>query len=81
MMPSVSGSSSRPASVGVAPLTICRYSGSEARPPNMAMPMSTDAPEATATVRLLEQVSGSRASSFMARSTSRNAMTPSAPTT
>lgn len=47
----------------------------------MAMPMSTDAPEATATVRSWNNVSGSSASSFMARSTSRNAMTPMVPTT
>ena len=38
------------------------------------MPMRTEAPEATATVRSWNSVSGSSASSFMARSTSRNAI-------
>ena len=38
MIPKVSGRSSSPASVGDIPLTICRYSGSAASPPNMPMP-------------------------------------------
>ena len=38
MMPDISGSISRPAAVGDKPLTICRYSGIAARPPNMPMP-------------------------------------------
>src|SRR6266700_7621976 len=42
MMPSTSGRISRPAFVGEAPFTICRYSGMDAMPPNMPMPMMND---------------------------------------
>ena len=63
MMPTVSGSSSRPASVGVAPFTICRYSGSAASPPNMPMPRMKFSSEPMPNVRPRKRRSGSSASS------------------
>ena len=40
MIPPTSGSIMKPASMGVAPCTICRNCGSSAMPPNIAIPMS-----------------------------------------
>ena len=63
MMPNISGISSRPAIVGDTPLTICRYSGSAARPPNMPMPRMKFSTEPMPKVRPRNSRSGISASS------------------
>ncbi len=80
MIPSVNGMSVRPASVGDWPLTICRYSGSVARPPNMPRPITVLAAAPTENVRFRKSESGRIASALAYRSASRNAATPSTPT-
>ena len=80
-MPAVSGSSSRPASVGVAPLTIWKYSGSAARPPNMPMPRMKFSIEPMPNVLPRKRRSGIRASSPYRRWSQMNAAMPSTPTT
>ena len=55
IMPATSGRNSRPAFVGDAPLTICRYSGIEAMPPNMPMPTIVACAEPTAKIAVAEQ--------------------------
>ena len=64
MMPSTNGIICRPARVAEEPLTICRYSGTVNRPPNIAMPRIVLAVAPTATVRLPNMRSGSSASSL-----------------
>ena len=64
MMPTTNGIICRPATVGEEPLTICRYSGTVIRPPNIAMPRMVLEIEPTATVRLRNSRSGSSASSL-----------------
>ncbi len=63
MMPAISGSISRPAAVGEKPLTICRYSGIETRPPNMPMPRMKFSTEPMANVLPENSRSGMSASS------------------
>ena len=79
MIPSVSGSRLRPAIVGLCPLTICRYSGSEASPPNIAVPMTSPDSEPIANVGMRNRRSGSRASSPKRRSASTNSTSPTTP--
>ena len=64
MMPTTNGIICRPATIGEAPFTICRYSGTVSRPPNMAMPTIVLEIEPTATVRFRNSRSGSSASSL-----------------
>ena len=79
MIPTVNGMSVSPAVVGVMPLTIWRYNGSVASPPNIPRPMTTFAPELTANVRLRNRCSGSSASSRATTSASRNSPIPTSP--
>jgi hypothetical protein len=51
MMPSVNGMRVRPACVGVWPLTIWRYRGRVASPPNMPRPITVLAAAPTENVR------------------------------
>ena len=81
MMPSTNGIICRPASVADEPFTICRYSGTVTRPPNIAMPRMVLEVAPTVTVRLPNSLSGSSASSLYARSANTNATRPIAPTT
>ena len=63
IIPPTSGRMSSPALVGEAPLTICRYSGIEAMPPNIPMPMIVAWAEPTAKTLPRNSRSGSSASS------------------
>jgi hypothetical protein len=81
MIPAVRGSSSRPASVGDTPLTIWKYSGSAARPPNIPMPRMKFSIDPMPNVRPRNRRSGIRASSPYRRWSQMNAAIPSAPTT
>lgn len=81
MMPSVSGSICRPAWVGVAPLTICRYSGSDIIAPNIPAPCTTVTSVAIRNTGRLNRRSGSSAASPIRRSCQMKATTPSPPMT
>ena len=81
MIPATSGRISRPAFVGDAPLTICRYSGIDAMPPNMPMPMTSDCAEPSANTPLRNSRSGSNASSPIFASIPTNAAMPTTPRT
>ncbi len=62
-MPTTIGSIIRPASVGLAPCTICMYCGRIVIAPNIAAPTITLAPMTTAAARSRKIRSGIRASS------------------
>lgn len=61
-------------------MTICKYSGSVAKPPNIATPSMTEAMEDTRTVRLLNSDNGSKASAPIRRSMSTKAEIETIPT-
>ena len=79
MMPIIIGISSRPDSVGVAPLTSCRYSGSVLSAPNMPRPISTFTLRPMLNTRLWNSRIGISASSFIRISIRMKAMTPTMP--
>jgi len=81
MMPSVRGMSSSPERVGVAPRTICRYSGRAEMPPNRPMPMTTATTDVSANVRLRKNRTGISASSPIRDSVQTNAAMPTTPIT
>ena len=78
-MPAVIGRVCRPDSVGVAPFTICRYSGSDIIMPNMPIPITKLMALVSENTGRRNNRIGSSASSPIARSTSTNATSPSAP--
>ena len=57
-MPSIIGTMSRPASVALEPVTICRYVGRKAIAPNIEMPVSRPPMVATLKFRLRNRASG-----------------------
>ena len=63
MMPATSGIICSPATVGLEPWTICRYSGSSRIPPNIPAPRTTLLALPIAKLRFRKRRSGSRASS------------------
>src|SRR4029453_2780423 len=65
MMPPTKGIICRPAAVADEPLTICRYSGTVIRPPNIAMPRIVLEVEPTATVRFLNRRHGRQPRAFV----------------
>ena len=79
MMPTIIGISSSPDSVGVAPFTSCRYSGSVLSAPNMPRPISTFTLSPMLNTRLLNSRIGISASSFIRLSIRMKAMTPMMP--
>jgi len=79
MMPATSGIICRPATVGVEPWTICRYSGRSRIPPNMPAPRTTLLALPIAKLRFRKRRSGRRASSPYARSVRTKASSPNAP--
>ena len=61
-MPSIIGTSSRPASVGLAPVVVCRYSGTKTLTANSEAVVRNNAIDATATVRVRSRSSGTTGS-------------------
>ena len=56
--PTISGTSSSPEFVALAPLTTCRNSGKNTIAPNMLTPITSDIAAQTANTRLLNSPSG-----------------------
>ena len=77
--PTISGSSHRPDSVGVAFSTSCMYSGRVAMAPNMARPISTLTTRPWANIRLRNSRMGISASSFILISMKMNDTMPKTP--
>ncbi len=81
MIPTIIGSSDRPDSVGLKPLTICMYSGRQMMPPNIPMPRMKFISDATLNTGERNIFSGRMASSPTRRSISTKAISSTAPRT
>ena len=81
MMPSTSGSISRPEAVGDAPFTSCQYSGRVRMPPNIPIPRMKDRIEPVRNEPTLNRRNGMSATGPSRDSTTQKAARPRTPTT